>query len=292
MAAQIPAPSVDAQAARSPDSAGATPSVDPVHVQLDRLPAPRPRRRHRRRPVEREADEGWREVNDGLSRVFFRFFGTSAPNPSGVERPGPDERMLTAIAAPLGDSQLSFVAMGAGNNRLLSSTYFYQQWDGLVALRYGFVPRSAHSPFQFSLTVSPLSGSLSRVRVHLGTTELPGEPEMPSTLFLGGGAGLDWTYTHDVLRLEARAYALPQMDMGNAHSTGVATFQSLQVTFRMTEAFRWSPHVPLDLHLVGMHVDRGEQRAAIYDWSAQGFRPVRDLREVWQAMIVFSLRRD
>jgi hypothetical protein len=290
IASHLHAPSVDAQAARSPDPAGTTPSVDPVRVQLDRLPRPPPRQP--RRPVEPDEDEGWRDVNDGLSLVFFRFFGNGTPNPSGVERPGPDERMLAAVAVPLGGSPLSFVAMGAGNNRLLTSSYFYQQYDGLVGLRYGFVPLEARSPFQVSLTVSPLSGSFTRVRIHLGTEEVPGDPEMPSTIHLGGAAGLDATYTHHVVRLEARAYALPQMDMGYARSTGVAQLQSLQVTFRLTEAFRWNPHTPFDLHLVAMHVDRGEQRAAMYDWSAQGFRPVRDLREVWQAMVVLSLRRD
>jgi hypothetical protein len=242
---------------------------------------------HPRAHRERPRADGWAAINSGVSEVFFRFFGSITPSASGVERPSPDEHMLDAVVAPLGH-RLSFVVLGAGNNHLLTSTYFYQQYDGISGLRYGFVPEEAGSPFQLSLTGSPLHGSLSQVTRHMG---LENEADaMPSAFLLGGAVGLDFTYTSNAVRFEARSYAMPEVDTGHAHSTGVSTMQSVQLVLPLTEMFQGRPDLHFDLYFVGMHVERGDARAAIYDWSAQGFRSIGELRELWQAMVVLTIR--
>ena len=153
------------------------------------------------------------------------------------------------------------------------------------------VPTSAGSPFQFSLTGSPLHASLSSVTRHMGVVDQEQEA-MPQAMLVGGAVGLDFTYTSDAVCFEARAYAMPEVDTGHSHAAGVSQMQSLQLVFPLTELFHGRPDLHFDLYFVGMHIERGEARAAIYGWSAQGFRPVSDLRELYQAMIVLTIRHD
>jgi hypothetical protein len=245
-------------------------------------------RHHARREPERDS---WSDLNDGVSEVFFRFFGNIAPAASGIERPSVDEHMLDAVVAPIAGSEASLVILGAGNNRLLTSLYFYQQYDGILGLRYGLIPEAAHSPFQISLTGSSLHGSLSQVSRHVGI-DAYGQDPMPSAILLGGAVGIDATYTSDVVRLEARAYAMPEVDAGHSHATGVSQMESFQVVLRLPEMFHFHSPSPLDLYFVAMHVDRGDARTAVYEWVAQGFRTPGELREVFQAMVVLTFRRD
>jgi hypothetical protein len=254
-----------------------------VDVAIDRASGRRPHLR----PTHREDEDVWGTLQSGASEVFFKFFSNIAPNPSGIERPTADEHMLDELEVPAGD-RLSYVLMGAGNNHVLTDTHFYQQFDGILALRYDIVQHDDATPVRLSVTASPLSGSSTTIARHAGVETAD---ELPTAVIVGGAAGIDISYDTRLVDLSARAYLMPGIDVGNAHSSGVAQLQSVQVILRLTEMLDGDRTQPVDLYLVGMHVERGDARSAVYAWDGEARGPAA-LREVWQAMAIFTYRRD
>ncbi len=264
------------------DCASARPArVMARHPQVPRRPA---------RAAD-SVDDGWQAVNDGISTAFYRFFGELVPTGSGVERPTTEEHMLEGVVLPVGATPLSLVVLGAGNRHRLANVHFHEQYDGIIGIRVGLVPVEARSRYQVSLTVSPLHGSFAQVSRHAAVRGPEPEP-MPGVVMLGGAVGVDATYTSDGLALEARAYAMPEMDVGGANATGVSQVQSAQITLPLSHWVHAPPGNVFDLRFVAMHVDHGSATSTIHDWSTQGFRTTRELREVWQGMVVLTLRRD
>lgn len=216
--------------------------------------------------------------------IFHRFFGNVVPNNTGIERASAAEYMVDEFEVPLAD-RTSFVLMGAANYHVLTPVHFYQQYDGLLSLRYDLAQRSPEFPFRIALTVSPLSGSVTAVTRHSGVYD---EEQLPYAFIVGGAAGLDIWQEMRLVIFHARVLAMPGADVFTG-ALGVEIIETVQMKWRLTEVFGWDPTWPIDMGLIAIHVDRGDARSAIYDWQGD-FRNPRELREVWQLMAILELR--
>ncbi len=244
-----------------------------------------------RSPILRPREPGvdWAEVSEGISNVFFRFFGNLAPNPTGIMFVSLNEHPLTEFAVPFGDSGFSFVALGNSNTYVLAPTRFYREYNGILALRYGLLPPSA---FQISVTASPAATTLVTIAGYPGVDD---GRELPGTMVLGGAAGLDVTYATQMVALEGHFYAMPGVDLGSG-ARGVRQVQVIEATFSLNRWFGVPNDAPLDLTLQALHVDRGDAGERIYEYGntepgADYYRSARDVREVWQGMAFVTLRR-
>lgn len=242
-------------------------------------------------PIRRSHDVGidWVEVSDGVSNVFFRFFGNLAPNATGIQFVSLNEHPLTEFVVPVGASGFSFVGLGNSNTYALAPTRFYREYNGILALRYGFLPPSA---FQISVTASPAYITLLNVAGYPGVDD---GRDLPGTAVLGGAGGLDLTYANDMVALEGHFYVMPGVDLGSG-ARGVRQVQVIEATFSLNRWLQIPDDAPLDLSLQGLHVERGDAGERIYEYGSEAhgadyYRGARDVREVWQAMAFVTMRR-
>lgn len=242
-------------------------------------------------PIRRSHDGGidWAEVSDGISNVFFRFFGNLAPNPTGIQFVSLNEHPLTEFVVPFGESRLSFVGLGNSNTYALAPTRFYREYNGILGLRYGLLEPSA---FQVSVTASPASTTLVNVAGYPGVDD---GRDLPGTMVLGGAGGLDVTYATNLIALEGHFYLMPGVDLGSG-ARGVRQVQVIEATFSLNRWLGIPDDAPIDLSLQGLHVERGDAGERIYEYGshergAEYYRGAREVREVWQAMAFVTMRR-
>jgi hypothetical protein len=228
----------------------------------------------------------WRGLRP-ISEVFHRFFSGVVPNDTGIERPSADEHTIDELEVPLGP-RASYVLMGAANDHVLTPLHFYQQFDGVHVLRYDLTRHEGGSPFRVALGLAPLYGSLTIVTRHNGVASTE---QLPTSMIIGGAAGIDVWYAPRLIQFHARVWALPGADVLHDGAGGVELVESIQLKWRLTEAFHLDPTWPIDLGIIALHVDRGNARAAVYEWAGD-FRSPAELREVWQLMGIVELRVD
>jgi hypothetical protein len=235
-------------------------------------------------PVERDAP--WSGTAE-MSTVFMRFFGNIAPNQSGVERPAPDDHPIEEYEVDLGN-HVSYVLLGSANYHVLTPLHFYQQLDGIHALRYDVLPHDAGNPIRVAVAASPAYGSITTITRHMG---VQADEQLPLSVVVGGAAGIDAWYDGRVIGVHARAWAMPGADVVNGGTFGVSTLESIQVKWHASETLGGDPAWPIDFGVLGMHLDRGDQRGAVYGWNGD-FRSAAELRELWQVTGFVELRVD
>lgn len=223
-----------------------------------------------------------------IGEIFHRFFSGVTPNATGVERPNADEHLIDEMEVPLAP-RISYVLMGAVNDHMLTPLHFYQQFDGVHVIRYDVLRYEHGSPFRVALGVSPAYGSVTIITRHNGVTS---DEQLPTSVVVGGAGGIDvWYAPLRLIQFHARAWAFPGVDVVNGGASGAEIVESVQFKWRLTEVFGWDPTWPIDLGLIALHVDRGEARSAVYQWSGD-FRSPAVMREVWQLMAILELRVD
>lgn len=228
----------------------------------------------------------WEVIGAGASSVFFRFFGNLAPSPSGIQRANLHENPLTEMDARLGDTPVSFVVMGNGNNYWVRPDRFYREYNGVIGLRLGLLPMTGR--FQISLTAAPIAVTLANVTEYAGLYD--NEP-LPSAFTLGGAGGIGATYRGNPFTVEVSAYALPGIDVSTGRF-GVRQVQLAMVSMSLNDAFHLDAAYPMDVAVQLLHVNRGEALEEVYRYEPENFRSPRELQEVYQAMAWLSLRRD
>jgi len=243
-------------------------------------------------PIRRGDPPGidWVGVSNGVSNVFFRFFGNLSPNATGIQFVSLNEHPLTEFVVPFGESGFSFVGLGNSNTYALAPTRFYREYNGILALRYGFLPPSA---FQISVTASPAYITLVNIAGYPGVDD---RRDLPGTVVLGGAGGLDLTYATDRIALEGHFYLMPGADLGSG-ARGIRQVQVLEATFSLNRWLGIPNDAPLDLSIQGLHVERGDAPEQIYEYGSEArgaeyYRGARDVREVWQAMAFVTMRRE
>lgn len=242
-------------------------------------------------PIRRSRDAGidWMEVGEGISNVFFRFFGNLAPNSTGIQMVSLNEHPLADFEVPFGASRLSFVGLGNSNTYTLAPARFYREYNGILGLRYGLLEPSA---FQLSVTASPAASTLVTIAGYPGVDDGHG---LPGTIVLGAAGGLDVTYATDVVALEGHFYLMPGLDAGSG-ARGVRQVQVIEATFSLNHWFGIPDDAPIDVSLQGLHVERGDAGERIYEHGygehdAHYQRGAREVREVWQAIAFVTMRR-
>lgn len=235
-------------------------------------------------PIERPPSGAWSGMTQ-VAIIFHRFFGSVVPNSTGVERSSVDAHIIDEFEVHL-DGRLSFVLLGAANYRALTRVHFYQQFDGILALRYDLY-RYEGTPFRVALVASPLYGSLTSITRHSGVYD---DESLPSSTVVGAAGGIDAWYSLRLVIFHARVLALPGVDVGDG-ATGVSLVQTVQMKWRLTEVFGWDPTWPIDMGVIAMHLDRGAARSSVWAWQGD-FRSPAELREVWQLMAILELRVD
>lgn len=233
----------------------------------------------------RRAEPAQSEAAEAFSEIFRRFFAGIVPNDTGVERPNPDVRPIDEYEVDLG-GPVSYVLMGGANSHLVTPLYFYQQLDGVHALRVDVLDRTETSPWRVAVGASPAYGSITSVRRHMGVA---GEEPLPISVVLGGAAGLDVWYEDPRFEVWARAWAMPGADLAHEGNAGVETIQSVRAKWHVTETLGGDRSWPIDVGVLALHLQRGDARSAIYEWETGARRPSA-LREVWQVTAFVELR--
>lgn len=225
------------------------------------------------------------EAAQTLSEIFRRFFAGIVPNDTGVERPSPAVSPIDEYEIPLG-GPISYVLMGGANNHLITPLYFYQQLDGVHALRYDVLDRTEASPWRVAVGASPAYGSITSVRRHMGVT---GDEPLPTSVVIGGAAGVDLWYEDPRFEVWVRAWAMPGADLAHERRAGVETIQSVRAKWHVTETLGGDRSWPIDVGVLALHLDRGGARSVVYE-AETGMRSPAALREVWQVTAYVELR--
>ena len=235
-------------------------------------------------PIPRPPNQEWSGMEQ-VAVVFHRFFGSVVPNSTGIERSSVDDHIVDEYEVSVGN-RLSFVILGAANYRALTPVHFYTQFDGIFGLRYNLFAE-ATSPFRIAVVGSPLYGSLTMITRHSGVFD---DERLPTSIVVGGAAGLDAWYTLRLVNFHARFLVLPGADVGDGE-TGVSFVQVVQMKWRLTEVFDLDPTFPIDMGVIAMHTDRGGARSSVYAYSGD-YRSAAELRDVWQLMAIIEFRVD